>query len=148
MRCGAALVVALLLIGDCSALELHGLLRLPSWANVGPFSAGPSSAGPASAGTASVRRAPPPCCVKYTPRPLQVGEVWEGQIAKITDFGAFVRMGAEQHMGLAHISAELGFELVLSGRLHALACPMSHRVLSRPLPTQRLHRRTSSPQEI
>jgi predicted RNA-binding protein with RPS1 domain len=36
------------------------------------------------------------------------GSEWEGLIAKITDYGCFVRMGHEQHMGLIHISSLAG----------------------------------------
>merc|ERR1711924_362592 len=38
-------------------------------------------------------------------RPLMEGAEWEGLVSKITDYGFFVRMGDEQHMGLVHVSS-------------------------------------------
>ena len=49
------------------------------------------------------QRAPPPRAVLFEQRQLEVGEMSEGIIAKITDYGFFVRMGHQQHMGLVHI---------------------------------------------
>ena len=37
-------------------------------------------------------------------RELESGAIWEGRVSEITHFGAFVRMGHEQHMGLIHVS--------------------------------------------
>ena len=39
----------------------------------------------------------------FEPTPLVKGEEYEGLISKITDYGFFVRIGHEQHMGLVHI---------------------------------------------
>ena len=39
----------------------------------------------------------------FEKRDVIVGEQWEGLISKITDYGFFVRMGHEQHVGLCHI---------------------------------------------
>ena len=51
-------------------------------------------------------RHPPVCASQrlFRQRPLEVGAEWDGLVTKITDFGAFVRLGHEQHMGLLHIS--------------------------------------------
>ena len=37
-------------------------------------------------------------------RMLEVGDEWEGLLSKITEYGVFVKMGHEQHMGLIHVS--------------------------------------------
>ena len=52
-------------------------------------------------------RAPPPLCKapRVPLRELTEGSEWEGMVSKITDFGCFVRMGHEQHMGLVHVSS-------------------------------------------
>ncbi len=39
----------------------------------------------------------------YEPQELRKGDAWEGLISKVTDYGFFVRMGHEQHIGLVHI---------------------------------------------
>lgn len=39
----------------------------------------------------------------FDQRDLVVGEEWEGLISKITEYGCFVKMGHEGHMGLVHI---------------------------------------------
>ena len=44
-----------------------------------------------------------PCAAMFEKRELEVGSRWEGLISKITDYGFFVKMGHEQHMGLVHI---------------------------------------------
>ena len=36
---------------------------------------------------------------------LEEGAEWEGTVSKIVDYGCFVRLGTEQHMGLIHISS-------------------------------------------
>ena len=43
----------------------------------------------------------------FRTRELELGAVWEGRVSEITHFGAFVRMGHEQHMGLIHVSSLL-----------------------------------------
>ena len=52
-------------------------------------------------------RAPPPVCKapRVPLRELTQGSEWEGMVSKITDYGCFVRMGHEQHMGLVHVSS-------------------------------------------
>ena len=51
----------------------------------------------------SPRHPPPRAARGFEPRELVVGGQWEGLISKVTDYGFFVRMGHEQHMGLVHI---------------------------------------------
>lgn len=53
------------------------------------------------------RRAPQPVCKapRVPLRELTEGSEWEGMVSKITDYGCFVRMGHEQHMGLLHVSS-------------------------------------------
>ena len=41
----------------------------------------------------------------FPSRELVQGDEWDGLVAKITEYGAFVRMGHEQHYGLLHISS-------------------------------------------
>jgi len=55
------------------------------------------------AATPTRQRCPAPRAALFQPRPVAVGEQWEGLIASMTDYGFFVRMGHEQHMGLVHI---------------------------------------------
>mmetsp|Transcript_26127 Transcript_26127/g.43181 ORF Transcript_26127/g.43181 Transcript_26127/m.43181 type:complete len:173 (+) Transcript_26127:51-569(+) len=43
-------------------------------------------------------------CAWFTTRELEVGAVWEGRVSQITDYGCFVRLGVQQHVGLIHVS--------------------------------------------
>ena len=56
---------------------------------------------PAVAATAL--RCHPPTAKLFEPTPLIKGEEYEGLISKITDYGFFVKIGHEQHMGLVSI---------------------------------------------
>ena len=60
---------------------------------------------PLRRGSETGARARPPLCRGrlFEPQPLLEGEEWEGLVSKITDYGAFVRLGHEQHIGLVHI---------------------------------------------
>ena len=41
----------------------------------------------------------------YAPRPLRLGEAYDGLVSKITDYGCFVKIGGqEQTLGLVHVS--------------------------------------------
>eukprot|EP00322_Chrysochromulina_rotalis_P025220 CAMPEP_0115840724 /NCGR_PEP_ID=MMETSP0287-20121206/6919_1 /TAXON_ID=412157 /ORGANISM="Chrysochromulina rotalis, Strain UIO044" /LENGTH=174 /DNA_ID=CAMNT_0003294345 /DNA_START=82 /DNA_END=606 /DNA_ORIENTATION=- len=51
----------------------------------------------------SARSRQPVCKKSFQPRRLAEGDEWDGIVSKHTDFGAFVRLGGEQHMGLLHI---------------------------------------------
>ena len=67
------------------------------------------ASGWAAAGPRPFRAAMRPACASfmrfYQPRELRTGEEWEGLVSKITDYGAFVKLGHEQHMGLLHVSS-------------------------------------------
>jgi predicted RNA-binding protein with RPS1 domain len=59
--------------------------------------------------TSARHRAYSPMCRQlFTPREPSVDSEWDGLVAKITDYGCFIRMGHEQHMGLIHISQLAG----------------------------------------
>ena len=50
-------------------------------------------------------RLPPPCSSLFAQRELEEGAEWQGLISRITEYGAFVTLGHEQHQGLLHISS-------------------------------------------
>ena len=54
--------------------------------------------------TSPARVEQPPRAALFAARKLEIGDVWEGLISKVTDYGFFVKMGHEQHIGLVHIS--------------------------------------------
>ena len=56
-----------------------------------------------AAATAKLPRCRQPLAKLFEPTPLVKGEEYEGLISKITDYGFFVRIGHEQHIGLVHI---------------------------------------------
>lgn len=52
---------------------------------------------------AASMRCRPPLAKLFEPTPLIKGEEYDGLISKITDYGFFVKIGHEQHMGLVSI---------------------------------------------
>mmetsp|Transcript_54209 Transcript_54209/g.118218 ORF Transcript_54209/g.118218 Transcript_54209/m.118218 type:complete len:167 (-) Transcript_54209:189-689(-) len=82
--------VMFLLLARCSAYQLQNL---------------PLKHLHTSAAAGLQRRACNPVCIKQFREELQVGAVWSGKIVKIVNFGCFVSLGMEEHMGLIHISS-------------------------------------------
>ena len=98
-------LMSVLLLSLCAvqAAAYGGSGGMPSPATGGGMRLASSCRATARTAVRGARSCPPHCRALFAREELASGDVWTGLVFKLTDYGAFVKLGHEQHIGLVHV---------------------------------------------